>query len=56
MVVAEGVPTAKGAFTLARRVNADTPIINEIYAILYEDRDVKQSINTLMCRPLKTAE
>ena len=51
MVVAEGVPTAKGAYTLARKINAETPIIDEIYAILYHGGDVKQSVQKLMCRP-----
>lgn len=51
MVVAEGVPTAKGAYTLARKINAETPIIDEIYAILYENGDVRNSIDKLMSRP-----
>ncbi len=53
MVVAEGVPTARGAFTLARKTGAETPIIDEIYAILYEGRDVPTAIRNLMCRSAK---
>ena len=53
MVVAEGVPTARGAFTLARKTGAETPIIDEIYAILYEGRDVPTAIRNLMSRTAK---
>ena len=53
MVVAEGVTTARGAYALARRVGAETPIIDEIYAILYQDRDVPAAIRNLMCRSAK---
>ncbi len=56
MVVAEGVPTAKGAYTLARKINAETPIIDEIYAILYENGDVRHSISKLMNRPPRSEE
>ena len=50
MVVAEGVTTARGAYALARRVGAETPIIDEINAILYEDRDASEALNCLMTR------
>ena len=53
MVVAEGVTTAKGAYALARRVNAETPIIDEINAILYDGRDVAAAIEGLMTRAPK---
>ncbi|MPN10649.1 Glycerol-3-phosphate dehydrogenase [NAD(P)+] [bioreactor metagenome] len=50
MVVAEGVTTARGAYTLARRTGTATPIIDETYAILYEGRDVPSAIRNLMSR------
>ena len=53
MVVAEGVTTARGAFALARKAGAETPIIDEIHAILYEKRDVPSAIRNLMCRSAK---
>jgi glycerol-3-phosphate dehydrogenase (NAD(P)+) len=53
MVVAEGVTTAKGAYALARKVGASTPIIDEIYAILYCNRDVPDAIHNLMSRTAK---
>lgn len=56
MVVAEGVPTAQGAFALAREVGAETPIIDEIHAILYHDRNVSAAINGLMTRAPKSEQ
>ena len=53
MVVAEGVTTAKGAYALARRVNSETPIIDEINAILYDGKDVAAAIEGLMNRAPK---
>ena len=53
MVVAEGVTTARGAFALARKAGAETPIIDEIHAILYDNRDVPSAIRNLMCRSAK---
>ncbi len=53
MVVAEGVSTTRGAYTLARRVGAETPIIDEIYAILYHDQSVPEAIRKLMSRSAK---
>ena len=50
MVVAEGVPTAKGAKALAEKLNVTTPIINEIYNIIYENRSVPDAIRSLMLR------
>ena len=54
MVVAEGVWTAKGAYALARKYQVETPIIDEIYRILYEDRDVADAIHALMTRSAKS--
>ena len=53
MVVAEGVPTAKGARALAQQFGVDTPIINEIYRIIYENREVPDAIKALMNRDAK---
>ncbi len=56
MVVAEGVWTAKGAYALSRKVGAETPIIDEIYRLLYEDRDVTEAIQSLMTRAAKSED
>ncbi|MBE6389265.1 MAG: NAD(P)-dependent glycerol-3-phosphate dehydrogenase [Lentisphaerae bacterium] len=56
LVVAEGVPTAKGAKALAEKFNVTTPIINEIYSIIYEERPVSDAIRALMNRDAKPEE
>ena len=53
MVVAEGVKTASSAHQLARRAGVDTPIIDEVYASLYEDKDPRQAVRDLMLRDAK---
>ena len=56
MVVAEGVPTAKGIRTLAKAAGVEIPIIEEIYAVLYENRPAKEAIISLMTRSAKSEE
>ena len=56
MMVAEGVPTACGAYTLSQKLGASTPIIDEIYNILYKNRSVPEAIHNLMCREAKPEE
>ena len=50
LVVAEGVKTADSAYRLAAETGVDTPIINEIYAGLYEGKDPRQGVKDLMSR------
>lgn len=50
MTVAEGVPTVLGAYDLARKNHAETPIINELYQVLYQDKSPKEAIGSLMMR------
>lgn len=50
MVVAEGVRTTESAWQLARRHKVETPIINEVYASLYQDKDPRQALRDLMTR------
>lgn len=47
---AEGYPTARSAKALAARLNVPTPIIDEVYAMLYEAKDVTESVNDLLTR------
>ena len=56
MVVAEGVPTAKGIRVLAQKSNVQIPIIDEIYSVLYENRPAKDAIISLMTRSAKTED
>jgi glycerol-3-phosphate dehydrogenase (NAD(P)+) len=48
--LAEGVPTARSAFRLARRLNVETPIIDEVHAILYETKDPRRALVDLLSR------
>ena len=53
LMVAEGVRTARGAYTLARSRQVETPIIDQIYGILYENREPALAIRELMTRSAK---
>lgn len=54
--VAEGYPTARSAYRLARRLNVSTPIIDEVYAMLYEGKSIKQGIRDLTQRESKAED
>ncbi len=51
--VAEGYPTARSAYQLARKRNLDTPIIDEVYAMLYEGKNLADSLRDLTTRSSK---
>ena len=53
MVVAEGVVTAKGAKHFSELANVETPIITEIYNILYNEKSPETAIRELMTRSPK---
>ena len=53
LAVAEGYPTARSAHRLARRHNVITPVIDEVYAMLYEGKNVQQAVRDLMSRDPK---
>ncbi len=52
-MVAEGIPTAKSAYECARRLNIDTPIIDQVYALLYESKAATQAMEELLGRDQK---
>lgn len=54
--VVEGVATAASAHHLAARLEVDTPIINEVYSVLYEGAAVSGAVERLMTRSLKREE
>ena len=49
----EGVRTAKVVHDVAQKMGIDMPIIEEIYKVLYEEKDPKESAKDLMLRDLK---
>jgi glycerol-3-phosphate dehydrogenase (NAD(P)+) len=51
--VAEGYPTTRSAYQLARKHGIVTPVIDEVHAMLYENKDVRQAVRDLMTRDLK---
>lgn len=48
--VAEGVPNAKNVYELARRKNVRTPIIDQVYAVLYESKPTGAALKELLNR------
>lgn len=54
--LAEGYPTARSAYRLAREKNVPTPIIDEAYAVLYEGKDPKLAVRDLISRAFKAED
>jgi glycerol-3-phosphate dehydrogenase (NAD(P)+) len=54
--VAEGYPTARAAHQLAKKVGVSAPLIDEVYAMLYEGKDVRQAVRDLMARAFKAED
>jgi len=52
-MVAEGVQTALSAHQLAVKLQVEAPIIEQMYLILYQDKEARQAVNDLMVRDLK---
>jgi glycerol-3-phosphate dehydrogenase (NAD(P)+) len=53
VTVAEGYPTARAAWRLSRQHGVSTPIIDEVYAMLYEGKDVRAALRDLTGRESK---
>ena len=54
--VAEGYPTAKSAHALARKLKVATPVIDEIYATLYENKPPARALQDLTMRESKAED
>lgn len=52
-MVAEGVKTSKAVVDLARGVDVETPIVDEVVAALYEDKPAAEILYDLMHREVK---
>ncbi len=52
--VAEGIPTTRSAFECARNVGLETPIIDQVYAVLYEGKSPAQALQELLGRDQKS--
>lgn len=49
-MVVEGVYSAKAAKALSQKYNINMPIVDEVNAILFENKDPKQAVDALMLR------
>ncbi|MDY6856199.1 MAG: NAD(P)H-dependent glycerol-3-phosphate dehydrogenase [Thermodesulfobacteriota bacterium] len=52
-MVAEGIKTTKAAYHVAKKLNVQMPITEQIYYLLYEDKPAKDVVTQLMSRDLK---
>jgi glycerol-3-phosphate dehydrogenase (NAD(P)+) len=52
-MVAEGIKTARSAYELAKKIEVDMPIANQVYQILYEGKNPNEAVKDLMGRELK---
>jgi glycerol-3-phosphate dehydrogenase (NAD(P)+) len=52
--VAEGIPTSRGAFEWARKLGLETPIIDQVYAVLHEGKAPAQAMQELLGRDQKS--
>jgi glycerol-3-phosphate dehydrogenase (NAD(P)+) len=53
VAVAEGYPTARSACRLAQQHGVETPVMNEVFAMLYEGKDPAQAVRDLTSREPK---
>jgi glycerol-3-phosphate dehydrogenase (NAD(P)+) len=53
VMVAEGVDTAKAAFTLSQRHGIEMPITEQVNAVLFDEKDPRAAIHELMSRERK---
>ncbi len=53
-MVAEGVKTTLSGYNLAQRDNIDMPILEQVYKILYEEKDCDRAVKDLLSRQMRT--
>ncbi len=53
VMVAEGIATTQSAHDLARKVNVETPIVDQVHKILFEGKDPLRACHDLMTRDPK---
>ncbi|MEK6749653.1 MAG: NAD(P)H-dependent glycerol-3-phosphate dehydrogenase [Pseudomonadota bacterium] len=54
--VAEGYPTAREVYTLARHVGIEMPIVEQVYQVLYHQREPKVAVYALLGRALRSEQ
>jgi glycerol-3-phosphate dehydrogenase (NAD(P)+) len=53
VMVAEGVRTTRSALELARRLDVEMPITEQMHAVLFEGKSPREALAALMERPLR---
>lgn len=51
--VAEGWSTSKAAYKLSKKLDTDTPLINEVYHVLHEGKPLDSAVSSLLERGMK---
>ena len=54
--VVEGYYTINAAYNLAQKLRVDMPITEELYRIVYEDKDIPASLKDIIKREFKTED
>ncbi len=52
-MIAEGVETTRSGYDLARRHEVEMPITEEVYRVLFEDKNARKALGNLMERRLR---
>ena len=52
-MVAEGIKTTKSAYDLAQRMNIEMPILEQVYNIIYKEKNCSEAVRDLLNRELK---
>lgn len=52
-MVAEGVKTTKSAYELVQKSDIEMPILEQVYKIIYQDKDCSKAVKDLLARELK---
>jgi glycerol-3-phosphate dehydrogenase (NAD(P)+) len=55
-MVAEGIPTARSAFECARQLKIETPIIDQVYAVLYQQKKPTIALEEVLSREQKAEQ
>ena len=53
IMVAEGVKTTRSAYQLSKKNNVEMPITEQVYKVLFENKNTQQALDELMMRDAK---
>ena len=56
VAIAEGYPTTRSAYQMAKKLKVVTPIIDEVYAVLYQGKNVAKALQDLTSRESKAED